>query len=265
MPEIILNPVVDSLDGVPESHRDLYEARDGGQFVLAKPVRIDDAAELKGALAQEREARRKLAEKSGQLPPEIQEKVRKAEELERRELERQGEYQKLLQTNEERFKGEITKREERIGQLSSTLERTLTTNAATIAISSARGDVEGLLPHIMPALRTIEEPAGSGNYEVMVIDPKNPDQPRLNAKGQPMTVEELVAEKREHRTLSKLFDASPASGSGGQGSSFRPGQPRIVTLTADEAKDPRRYQQLKAAKQKGEIEGVVDHEGRRLM
>lgn len=264
MPQVEISPVVDTLDNIPESYRGSYEHRDG-RYVLAKPLVIDDPAELRGALQQERRQRRELAEKSGQLPPEVEERLRKADELEQAELTRRGEFDKILGQTRKKFETEIATREERIGQLSSSLQRTLVQNAATSAINAARGDVEGLMPHIAPHLKAIESKDKPGTFELFVMDRDNPDQPRLNAKGQPMTVEELVAEKREHRTLSKLFEASPASGPGGNGSSFRPGQPRIVTLTAEEAKDPRRYQQLKQAKAKGEIEAVVDHEGRRLM
>lgn len=263
MPEIILNPVVDTLDGVPETHRDLYEDRDG-KFVLSKPIKIDDPTELRSALAQERELRKKASEASKNLPPEIQEKIKKADELERREMERQGQYQELLKGNEEKFKAELSKREERISVLTSSLEASAKRNTATAVLNAARGDVEGLLPHVLPQLRAVESETAPGEFEVWVIDPKKPNEPRLNAKGQPMSVEDLVGELREHRTLSKLFDASPASGPGGGGSNFRPGQPRIVTLTPEEAKNPKRYQQLKEQAKKGEIDGVVDAQGRRL-
>lgn len=57
MPVVAIQPVVESLDTVPEPFRAAYEERDG-KFVLAKPIEIDDAAEVKGALAKERESAR---------------------------------------------------------------------------------------------------------------------------------------------------------------------------------------------------------------
>ncbi|GAB1340889.1 hypothetical protein [Gemmatimonas sp.] len=264
MPEIVLNPVVDSLDDVHESHRDLYENRDG-KFVISKPIKIDDPTELRSALAQERELRKKASEASKNLPPDIQEKIKKADELERRELERKGEYERSLKSVEERLTAANQKTEERNKLLSGALETTLTRNAATIALNAARGDVEGLLPHLLPILRAVEDPQVPGRFDVIVVDPKNPNEPKLNGKMQPMTIEEAVAELRDHRSLSKLFDATPASGPGGNGSTFRAGQQRIVKLTDAEAKDPRRYEQLKEQKRKGEIDGAEDHLGRRLV
>jgi len=55
MPSVTIDPVVDSLDTVPETLRASYEEREG-KFVLTKPVQFDDAAEVKGALAKERAA-----------------------------------------------------------------------------------------------------------------------------------------------------------------------------------------------------------------
>lgn len=265
MPEILLNPVVENIDEVPESHRELYEARDGKHY-LAKPIKLDDTAELRSALAQERELRKKTAAEAKNLPPEVQEKLKKADELERREMERKGEYDRSLKSLEERLSAKAQQAEERTKIVTGALERTITQNAATVALNAARGDVEGLLPHLLPMLRAVEDPSQPGKFDVIVVDPaKGGTEQKLNEKMQPMSIEEAVNELRGHRSLSKLFDASPASGPGGIGSSFRAGQPRIVKLTADEAKDPRRYEMLKEQVRKGEIDGAEDHLGRRLV
>ncbi len=264
MPEIVLSPVVDTIEEVVESHRDLYEARDG-KFVLAKPVKLEDVAGLRSALDSERKLARDLAAKAKDLPPDVQERLKKAEELERLEAERKGEYQKLLQTNEEKSKAAIAERDARIQQVTTEFTSTLMENTATRALDAAGGSVEGLLPHVLPELRAVEDPAKPGKFVVIVVDKKDPSKERLNSKAQPMTVEELIAEKREHPTLALLFKASPASGSGGSGSRFTPGQPRLVRVTREEVKDPARYAALKAQKEKGEIDGVMLDDGRRLI
>jgi hypothetical protein len=265
MPEILLSPVVDSIDSVPESHRDLYEERDG-KHVLAKPIKIDDPSEIKSALASERKLRQELAGKVGQLPDDVKAKLAKAEEIERKEMERQGQYQELIKTAEQKAQTEIQKYQARADKLSTTLTRTLESNAATNAINAAGGIVKGLLPHVLPELKAVENPDREGEFTVYVINPSDPSKPRTNLKtGEPLTVEELIAEKREDDVLSKLFAASAASGSGGGGSSFTKGSPRIVKLSADEAKDTKRYQQLKEQKAKGEIDGAIDDKGRRIV
>lgn len=266
MPELVLQPVVDKIDAVPESHRELYEEREG-KFVLSKPVKIDDPKELKGALAQEREMRRQLAEKVGDLPDDWKERIRKADEYEKQELERKGEYQELLKSTEDRYKGEIGKREERITLLTGTLERTMVVNSATNALNAVSAPVKALLPHVLPHLQAVENAERPGEFEVFVKDPKDPRKMRVDLKtNEPFTVEQLIEELRADDQLSKLFPASPANGSGGAGSGFsRSGNSRIVKLSEEEAKDPQRYKQLREQKSKGEIDGAVDHLGRRLV
>jgi hypothetical protein len=266
MPELVLQPVVDKIDTVPETHRELYEERDG-KFVLSKPVKIDDPRELKSALQQEREMRRQLTEKVGDLPDDWKERIKRADEYEQQELERKGQYQELLKTTEDRYKGEIGKREERITLLTGTLERTMVVNAATNALNALSAPVKALLPHVLPHLQAVENAERPGEFEVFVKDPKDPKKMRVDLKtNEPFTVDQLIEELRADDQLSKLFPASAATGSGGAGSGFvRGGNNRIVKLTEEEAKDPQRYKQLRAQKEKGEIDGAVDHLNRRLV
>ncbi|WP_434478483.1 hypothetical protein [Gemmatimonas sp.] len=264
MPQIELHPVVDDIETVPEPFRESYESRDG-KFVLAKPIAIDDPDELRSALRQERARRKEATSNQNVLPPEIQERLSRLDALEQQELERTGRHQEALQRTTDRFQNELKAREERVYTLTSTLTKTLSRDAATSAINALRGDVEALMPHILPHLQVVENAKRPGHFEVFVVEKDDPEAVRLNAQGRPMTVEELAAELREHRTLSKLFDASPANGSGGSGSSFAKGGPRVVRLSAEEARDTKRYQQLKDQKARGEIDGAVDDRGRRLV
>lgn len=66
MPQVTIAPVVESLDAVPEALRESYEERDG-KFVFAKPITVDDASEVKGALGKEREAAREAARRAKEL------------------------------------------------------------------------------------------------------------------------------------------------------------------------------------------------------
>jgi hypothetical protein len=267
MPDIVLNPVVDTIDAVPEPFRDNYEERDG-KFVLSKPIKIEDVGGLKGALDGERKTLRELRDQLGKykdLPSDVQDRLKKLEEVEQREAERKGEYQTLITKNAEKHQAEIKAREDRINTLQTTLTNSLRSNAVTLAINAAGGNVEGLLPHVLPKVVAVEDPNKPGEFTIAVVDPKDPTKERIGPKGQPMTIEDLVLETREHPVLSKLFEAKPTSGSGGSGTRFGIGQPRIVKLTAEEAKDPARYRQLKEQKAKGEIDGVMDANGRRII
>lgn len=267
MPDIVLELVVDSLEKVAEPFRASYEERDG-KFVLAKPITIEDVAGLKGALNGERETLRGLREQLGKykdLPPDVQDRLKRLEETETKEAERKGEYAQLIQRNTEKFQGEIKSKEDRIALLTTTITDVMSKNAISAVLDKAGGNVEGLMPHMLPHVLTIEDPNKPGVFNTVVIDPKDPEKERMGPKGSPMTLEELAMEKREHPVLSKLFDAKPASGSGGGGPRFGIGQPRLVQLSAGEEKDPARYAQLKEQKKKGEIDGAVLPDGRRLL
>lgn len=268
MPDIVLNPVVDSLETVPESYRENYEQRDD-KFVLSKPIKIEDTGGLKGALEGERKTLKELREQLGKykdLPPDVQDRLKKLEQVEVQEAERKGEYQKLIQQNEEKFSTQIKSKEDRISQLVTAISDSAVESTATAAINALDGEVEGLLPHVLPHLRAVEDPNKPGKFTVFVIDKKDPTKERLGPKGQPMTPEELVvADFKEHKVLSKLFRASQASGGNAPGNRFVAPGSRIVKISNDDAKNPERYKQLKAQREKGEIDGVVTEDGRRFL
>lgn len=268
MADILLNPVVDKLDDVVETHRDLYEARDG-KFVLTKPVKIEDVSGLNGALAEERRLRKEAADKVKDfkdLPADWKERIDKADKLEREQMERQGQYAELRKSDEEKHNAIVRSKDDRIGTLTSAIERTMNVNAATAAINAFGGPVKALLPHVLPHLKTVEDEKNPGTFEVFVKDPKDPNKARVDLKsGEPFTVEMLVDELKQDEVLSKLFPASQASGSGGQGSTFLKGSNRMIKLSAEEAKDPKVYRKLREQKEKGEIDGALDEHGRRLV
>jgi hypothetical protein len=267
MPDIVLEPVVDSLDKVAEPYRENYEERDG-KYVFSKPVKIEDVGGLKGALEGERKTLKELREQLGKykdLPADVQERLAKLTEHEQKEAERRGEYQTLLQKNTEKHQTEIKAKEDRITLLTNTITDVMSKSAITSEVEKVGGSVEGLMPHLLPHVVTIEDPNKPGQFNTVVVDPKDPTKERLGPKGQPMTLEELIAEKREHPVLSKLFDAKPASGSGGGTPRFGIGQPRMLKVSNDEAKDPAVYRRLKEQKQKGEIDGAVDERGVRIV
>ncbi len=184
------------------------------------------------------------------IPPEIQARLDKLDELERGELERKGEFEKLSKQAEERASREVAKRDVRIKALETSTLR----NAAESAIRDARGDVEGLLPHVLPRLGF-----STDGVSVVVLDEANAGTPRKGRSGRSMSASDLVDELKGHGSLGRLFES--ASGSG----PFRvPGQGEM-RLSAEESKDPALYAMLKAKKERGEISTVYDHLGRRLI
>ena len=91
---------VDGLDSVDESLKSLYKKQESGKFRL-DVTGIDPADELKGALANEREARRLANEKLSQYEEQRAQDQKKAQELERDALAKAGEWEKLYKLEQE--------------------------------------------------------------------------------------------------------------------------------------------------------------------
>jgi hypothetical protein len=183
------------------------------------------------------------------LPPEIQARLDRLEELERADAEKRGEYQRLTESQKTKHAGELAKRDEQLGRLSQAFIR----STAERAIRDAKGDIEGLSPHILPFLEAREN--GRGGVDVVVLDPET-KRPRQNIRsGGPMTVDDLVADLRDHRSLGLLFEgAAPRSGFRGVGEKVR-------NLTREQSRDPKLYAQLKEQVARGEISAVYDDRG----
>lgn len=111
--------LIDSLDGLEDSVKELYEDAGDGKYQLKvegipseKAGDDDDVKELKQALERERQnaakARRESSEfrKLGLDPEEVAELQRQREEAERKKLKDEGEFEKLLNQHKEKWEGE---------------------------------------------------------------------------------------------------------------------------------------------------------------
>lgn len=185
------------------------------------------------------------------LPPEIAARLEQLEQLEQRETERRGEYDKLTQRLTAKHAEDVKRYDTRL----SAFERALIRAEATSAISAARGDVEALLPHVAGQLRIVEE---NGEITVGVAQEGGKStRPSLRGRGA-MKAAELVEELRGHRSLGLLFE-------GGDSRVLRTSSDRVVTLSREQSGDSRRYRALKEQVARGEIDRVVDWQGRPLI
>lgn len=219
-----LDLVVDDINAVPEAIRNLY-SEDGGKFRLnVKGVEPVDG--LKSALEKERKAARELEKKVkrweslGKSDEEIADLLKKAEDAEQSEAERKGEWDKLRAQMNEKHQTELKSREDKIAAMQSTLERHLIDATATAAIAAEKGVPDLLLPHVQRHVRVVDE---DGEFAVRVVDAKG--DPRVDAKGEPLTIADLVKEMKASEIFGRAFEASgntgsgkqPGSGSGGTG------------------------------------------------
>jgi hypothetical protein len=208
----MLKLIVDSLDAVDEPLRSLYEEKDG-KFAL-KVEGVEPVDGLKSALEKERKAARELEKKVkrweslGKSDEEIAELLKKAEDAELSEAERKGEWDKLRAQMNEKHDAALRAKDETITAMRARLNAELVDAKAVAAIAAAKGVPELLLPHVQRHVKVDDE------FNVQVVDGKG--DPRVGAKGEPLTIADLVAEMKASEVFGRAFEGSGQSGSGTQ-------------------------------------------------
>lgn len=93
------------------------------------------------------------------------------------------------------------------------LHQELVVNRAVTAIAGAKGDPELLLPFVAKSLKA--GATADGKYAVNVVDDAG-DIRYSGVTGQPMTIQELVAEMKGNEKYGRLFASEAAAGGGAQ-------------------------------------------------
>lgn len=207
---------VDSIDAVPEAQRGLYKEANG-KFVLDVDG-YEDPVGLKSALQAERQNAKTATQQAaawkalGKTPEEIQALVDAQAAAEADKLGKSGEWDKLKTQMADQHRTELGKKDERIGALTKSLERRLIDADATAAIAAAKGVPLLLLPHVRASVKVIEE---NGDFKVQVVDAAG--NPRVNGKGEFLSIADLVGEMRQSETFGRAFEASGTTGGGASG------------------------------------------------
>ncbi len=226
---------VDKLDDVEENLRSLYVEKDG-KFSLAVDG-IEDTSALKEALRKERkraddaEKQRKAWEKSGKTPDEIQELIEAQEQRALTEAERKGEWDKLRGQMNEKHAKDLQTKDETIGQMRKRLEAELIDAKAVAEVAAQGGNPKLLLPHVRQHVKVDED------FNVVVVDAKGV--PRVDGKGDPLTISALIAEMKAADDFGQAFKGSEHSGSGtrpNNGGGNLPNTPAGVPKSWTEAK-----------------------------
>jgi hypothetical protein len=229
------------------ANKDLYKEANG-EYLL--DIDGDDSegriAALKKSLDSaygERDKAKKdlqaIADQYKDLDPEkARAALKKIAELDHQTLLDKGEYEtlkkQLVEQHEnekkqlvEKHGTEIKTRDERIGGLTSALERQLIDAEATLAITEAKGAPVLLLPHLRSQIKVVEE---NGEFVAKVVD--GTGNPRIgDSAGKPMTITQLVEEMKASDQFARAFDASSAGGSGASKSNSSPGSARVISAT----------------------------------
>ena len=240
---------VDAIDTVPEGFRGLYKETDG-KFALDTSFieKSEPFKTVKGALSKankESEATRrqvKAWEALGKTAEEIQALLDAQATEEQKKAEKAGEWDKLKGQMNEKHQTELKSKDEQIGKLRSTLEKHMIDSVATAEIAAAKGVPTLLLPHVQRMTKVVEDEAG--NYTVQVVNAKG--EPRVDAKGEPLTIKDLVEEMKQAEDFGRAFE-----GSGTKGSGMQPGNDRArgSKLSSTDKMDP--IERLKRARASG--------------
>jgi hypothetical protein len=231
-----LKAIVETIDEVPETQRDLYAEADGKFVLQVEPVNgyaLENVAGLKTTLGKEmtqRKALEKTVLKFKDIDPDkAREALVKLEELGNLDPAKEADRivsermaaakQQLL----DKHTGDLKERDGKIGHLTKTVENLLIDNAATAALAEAKGSVDLLLPHVQRHTRVREM---DGRYVVEVVD-KDGNARIGNSNGDPMTIKDLVQEMRQSETFGRAFEGTGNTGSGTRPNTGGGGSPQI--------------------------------------
>lgn len=208
-------------EDIPKDFEAYFEEKDG-VWKLKIDVEEDAPEALLSSLRKERKAREDLEKKIkkweglGKTDEEIAELILKAEQADEDKLKTAGEWDKLRAQMNEKHEAAlkakdtiIAAREADLKVMKGTLESHLIEGTATAAIAEHKGIPTLLLPHVQKHVRVLEE---NGKYVTQVIDSKG--EPRVNSKGEPLSVKEFVEEMRGNEVFGRAFEGNGQSGSG---------------------------------------------------
>ena len=247
-----------------------YTQRDE-QFVLSVVavggMELADNTKLKKSLQTER-GQREAAEKKaatlttqfeGMDPKEAREALHKIKELgdfgdpekklaaHKEAFEQQvkdkyaGDQKQLM----EKHKSEMDATEAAHTKTKGQLRRELITSNATTAIAAAGGSVDLLLQIVTGMTQMKETDTGEFVAEVMGDDGLARLGPKPGSTAA-MTIEDLVAELKGNEVYGPAFNGSGAGGSGATGGNAPHVPGSTPTISAEEARDPAKYQVMKA-------------------
>ena len=254
---------LDSLDGLPDSVKELYASRDG-KYVLDVETVGDFALENIGGLkhtlqewkAKHERQREKLDAFGSYTPEQVEAALAKLAEPEPTPAGDKTPWREAKTALEakiaqlEKLAGDLEKKNEAtVGQL----RKQLVDNASLEAINKVGGNAKMLLP----ALRNIVDMRpkdGTDEWQQVILDEhKNVREDFRNGQMVPLQVTDLVAELRQDSEWSGAFPSSGASGSGSRtGTSSFPGAPH--TISAQDASDHQTYLRAKEAAEKAGAE-----------
>lgn len=224
---------VEKIDDVDENLRSLYSEKDGKFYLDAEGLEdlhseVNKSKSFVKRANDEAKAerlKRRAYEAIGKSPEEIQailEEYGSLQELKEKhemtEAEKKGQWDQLrAQMNEkhaEQLKAKdalILAEQEKNNRLLSSIQQHLVNSSATAAIAQHKGIPQLLLPFVARHIKCSRDEE-TGEFQLSVVDDKG--EPKVNGKGEPLTIEEFVSEMRADATFGRAFEGTGASGGG---------------------------------------------------
>ncbi len=205
---------VDSLDGMDDAKKALYVESEGSYRldIDATPTKTDDdVAALKRALEAERREHKKSRSRihEGIDPDEYQELKAAADKAEEDRATKAGEFdsmKKQLMDKQQKALDELTAK---ISERDRMLDKEIRQNGILTAANAA-----GVLPEMSGWImfQAMQSTKLTDEYKTAVIDPEGNQ--RVNAKGEPMSIDDMVAEMAESPKYAAAFRGTSQSGMG---------------------------------------------------
>jgi hypothetical protein len=210
MPEIVLESVIDTLDGVDEAIKPFYKQLENGKYAL----QVKEAIALQNGLERERNISKELKAKLKAYDGIDLEKYKELQEREAakeaEEAKKRGDYEKLVANLKGEHKKETDSLNAALAALQAERVNSFLDAQVTSAIAGAKGIPELLMPLIKERVKAEEK---DGKLHLSVFG--NDGQPRFkDGAGTAFTLDDLVSELRSDPKFGRAFEGSGATGGG---------------------------------------------------
>ena len=211
-----------NVDRIPAEYKPFYVEKDGAFRMDDRLAKKLDTGNLKKAIESERRQREAMEKQinqwksTGKTPEEITsliEASKKSDEeraqKEEQDAARAGQWESLRKQMNDKHQNDLKAKDEVINKRTSMFHQWMVNALAGQAISAAKGEPELLLPIVSKNVKVAEE---NEQFHVRVVDDEG--NVRVNGKGEPLTISDLVSEMRGSEKLGRAFEASDRRGSG---------------------------------------------------
>lgn len=249
-------PIVASLDDVPIALRPYYSEREGGGFGLLVEAAPDgtellNPAALKSTAARERQLRQEAEKAANTRALQLKDLEAKLAELEKKSggQNKPDDFGAKLAEERTRWEAEITPKLEEQKTAAEAYRKQLDSSIRSSRVASelatAKPDPQWahLLQRELESVVRLQE-TKDHKFELVVVD--DDGEIRYGSDGKPLTVAARVKEMVADQRYQKAFLGPDASGGGGKASAGGRRGSATVQISAEDARNMKKYQAAKA-------------------